>query len=156
MNLCSYKSSTLTHPCLHPRSLGTSIYTPGVPQISKDFHVTPTVALLGLSVYSLGLGLGPIIGAPISETQGRKAVYVLTLPLSLLFTLGAGLAQNFETLLVCRFLSGAFGSPALAVGAGTIADIWVLEEGGGLATVLVILAPFMGPALGMLCLVDIL
>ncbi|RPB17190.1 MFS general substrate transporter [Morchella conica CCBAS932] len=131
-------------------SLGTSIYTPGVPQISKDFHVTPTVALLGLSVYSLGLGLGPIIGAPISETQGRKAVYVLTLPLSLLFTLGAGLAQNFETLLVCRFLSGAFGSPALAVGAGTIADIWVLEEGGGLATVLVILAPFMGPALGPL------
>lgn len=89
-----------------------------------------------------------MIGAPISETRGRKAVYLLTLPVSLLFTLGAGLAQNLETLLICRFLSGAFGSPTLAVGAGTIADIWIMEEGGGLASVLVILAPFMGPALG--------
>lgn len=89
-----------------------------------------------------------MIGAPISETQGRKAVYLLTLPVSFLFTMGAGLAQNLETLLICRFLSGAFGSPSLAVGAGTIADIWVMEEGGGLASVLVILAPFMGPALG--------
>lgn len=89
-----------------------------------------------------------MIGAPISETQGRKAVYLITLPISLLFTMGAGLAQNIETLLICRFLSGAFGSPCLAVGAGTIADMWVLEEGGGMASVLVILAPFMGPALG--------
>lgn len=89
-----------------------------------------------------------MIGAPISETRGRKAVYLLTLPISLIFTMGAGLAQNLETLLICRFLSGAFGSPALAVGAGTIADIWIMEEGGGLASVLVILAPFMGPALG--------
>lgn len=89
-----------------------------------------------------------MIGAPISETRGRKAVYLLTLPVSLLFTMGAGLAQNLETLLICRFLSGAFGSPTLAVGAGTIADIWIMEEGGGLASVLVVLAPFMGPALG--------
>lgn len=90
-----------------------------------------------------------MIGAPISETRGRKAVYLSTLPISLLFTMGAGLAQNLETLLICRFLSGAFGSPTLAIGAGTIADVWILEEGGGLASVLVILAPFMGPALGM-------
>lgn len=126
------------------------MYTPGLSEVSRDFHISSTVAILGLSVYCLGLAFGPMIGAPISETQGRKGVYLITLPISLLFTMGAGLAQNIETLLVCRFLSGAFGSPSLAVGAGTIADIWILEEGGGLASVLVILAPFMGPALGKL------
>lgn len=124
------------------------MYTPGVGEISAVFNVSTTVSILGLSLYSLGLGFGPMIGAPISETQGRKAVFLITIPISLLFTMGAGLAQNIETLLICRFFSGAFGSPTLAVGAGTIADIWVLEEGGGLAAILVILAPFMGPALG--------
>lgn len=128
--------------------MGASVYTPGVSEVTAVFGVSTTVAILGLSVYSLGLAFGPMIGAPISETQGRKAVYLITLPISLLFTMGAGLAQNIETLLICRFLSGAFGSPCLAVGAGTIADMWVLEEGGGMASVLVILAPFMGPALG--------
>lgn len=71
------------------------------------------------------IAFGPVVGAPISETAGRKAVYLTTLPIFLLFTMGAGLAQNAASLLVCRFFAGTFGAPALAVGAGTVADIWV-------------------------------
>lgn len=67
---------------------------------------------------------GPMIGAPISETFGRKAIYLLSIPISILFTMATGLSQNIETVLICRFLSGSFGAPAVAVGAGTIADIW--------------------------------
>ncbi len=93
---------------------------------------------------------GPMIGAPISETFGRKAVYLLSLPISILFTMATGLAQNIQTVLICRFLSGSFGAPAVAVGAGTIADVWDLQHGGGLATVLFTLMPFVGSALGPL------
>lgn len=35
----------------------------------------------------LGIALGPAIGASMSETYGRRTVYLTTLPLSLLFTL---------------------------------------------------------------------
>ena len=66
---------------------------------------------------------GPMIGAPISETFGRNAVYLISLPVSILFAMATGLGQNIGTVLICRFLSGNFGAPAVAVGAGTIADI---------------------------------
>ena len=93
---------------------------------------------------------GPMIGAPVSETFGRKAVYLLSLPISILFTTATGLARNIETVLICRFFSGSFGAPAAAVGAGTIADVWDLQHGGGLATVYFTLMPFVGSALGPL------
>ncbi|RYP07237.1 hypothetical protein DL765_009227 [Monosporascus sp. GIB2] len=131
-------------------SLGTSVYSPGVFVVMDEFRVSQPVALLGLSLYALGLALGPVVGAPISETQGRKAVYLITLPIFLLFTTGAGLARNIQTLIVCRFLSATFGAPALAVGAGTVADIWDMEHGGGLATVLITCTFFLGPSLGPL------
>jgi MFS family permease len=77
-------------------------------------------------------------------------VYLVTLPLFLLFTMGAGLAQNIQTFIICRFISSTVGSPALAVGAGTVADLWDMEHGGGLATVLITSMFFMGPSLGPL------
>lgn len=104
-------------------------------------------AIVGLSLYVLGLAFGPIISAPISETYGRKITYVAIFLPSLLFTLGAGLAQNYATLLVCRFLAGFFGSGCLAIGAGTNSDIWAPIH-RATASGFFILAPFLGPALG--------
>lgn len=85
----------------------------------KKFNVSSTGALLGLSLYVLGLAFGPILAAPISETKGRRVVYLVSLPLAALFTLGAGFSNNFASLAVTRFFAGFFGSPVLAVGAGS-------------------------------------
>ena len=105
-------------------TFSSGVYAPGVDAIAKRFDVSATVSLLGLSLYVLGLGFGPILAAPLSETFGRRVVYLVSLPISSLFILGAGLAQNFATLAICRFLAGFFGAPTLAVGAGTNADLW--------------------------------
>ena len=113
----------------------------------RDFHTSRTLAILPLTVYVLGLAFGPVLSAPISERFGRKHVYLITPPLFMLFTLGAGFSQNLESLIVCRFFAGFFGSPALAVGAGTNADLF-LPKDRAIATSLFILAPFAGPALG--------
>ena len=130
-------------------TLGSSIYTPGLPEIQDEFHVSSTVALLGLSLYVLGLAFGPVLAAPLSETLGRKAVYLISLPLASLFTLGAGFSHTFASLIICRFFAGFFGSPTLAVGAGTNADIWPPMH-RAVATSLFVLAPFAEPALGPL------
>jgi MFS family permease len=77
-------------------------------------------------------------------------VYFVNLPFFLLFTMGAGLAQNIETLVICRMFSGIFGGPALAVSAGSFVDVWELKS-SGLAVSVQAIATFMGPALGKLC-----
>jgi MFS family permease len=118
-----------------------------VRDVQSHFNVSLTAAILPLTVYVLGLGFGPIISAPLSETFGRRAVYLITFPPSLLFTLGAGFSQNFGTLIVLRFLAGLSGSGCLAVGAGTNSDLFAPISRAA-ASAFFILAPFLGPALG--------
>ena len=128
-------------------TFASSVYTPGYPEVMTQFHVSSTVALLGLSLYVLGLAFGPVLAAPISETHGRRVVYLVSLPLAALFTLGAGFSKSFAALAVTRFFAGFFGSPVLAVGAGTNVDIWAPIH-RAVATGAFLLAPFLGPALG--------
>ena len=83
-----------------------------------EFHVSQSVATLGLALYTFAIALGPLVSAPLSELLGRKPVYLVTMGMLLAFVGGAGGAQNLQTLLVCRFLAGIFGSGAVAIGAG--------------------------------------
>ena len=128
-------------------TFASSVYSPAVPEVAEKFGVSSTVALLGLSLYVLGLGFGPVLAAPLSETKGRRVVYLLSLPISALFILGAGLSNSFASLVICRFFAGFFGGPTLAVGAGTNVDIWPPVR-RAVATSWFIMAPFFGPAIG--------
>jgi len=112
-----------------------------------EFNISSTVALLPLSVYVLALGFGPILGAPLSETYGRHIVYWLSVPIGAIFTIGAGFSQNIWSLCILRFFAGLAYSPTLAIGAGTLADVFLMENRAG-PSALYILSPFLGPALG--------
>ena len=101
------------------RTVGTSVYVPAIPLIMKNFNVTREIAVLPLSLYTLGFTVGPIIAAPLSELYGRRPVYWTTLPLLLIFTAIAGASNNIVALIIFRFLAGMGGSGSLAVGAGT-------------------------------------
>jgi MFS family permease len=125
-----------------------SAYAPGATQLASELHVSETVSLLGVSLFCIGLSLGPIIAAPLSETFGRLIIYRFSLPISALFIIGSAVADDMASIAVCRFFAGAFGSPALSVGGGTIADIWRAEMFGP-ATGAFLLAPFLGPSIGM-------
>lgn len=128
-------------------TFGSSVYTPAIVEVAERFNVSITAATLPLTLYVLGLALGPTISAPISETFGRRIVYLTLFPISLFFTLGAGLAQSYATLMVCRFLAGTIGAGALAIGAGTNSDLFPPLTRAAVASVF-LLAPFAGPALG--------
>jgi len=112
-----------------------------------DFNISRTAALVGITVYTMGLAFGPIFSAPLSEKYGRKPIYVFTSPIFMLFTLGAGFSNSFASLVVCRFFAGLTGSPALAVGAGSAADLFPPHKRAKISAVF-IMAPFLGPSLG--------
>lgn len=126
---------------------GSSIITPATPEIEAHFNVSRTVAILPLTLYVLGLGFGPILAAPISETFGRNVVYKVTAPIFILFLAGSGLSRSFASLCVCRMLAGIIGGPVLAVGAGTSADLYPTHN-RAVATSMFIMMPFLGPSLG--------
>jgi MFS transporter, DHA1 family, multidrug resistance protein len=130
-------------------TMGASIYAPGHEQVKREFEVSSTVSLLPLSSYSLGLAFGPMISSPLSETFGRKFVYLSTLPLLDMFMLGSGFSQNIASLIVCRFLAGVFAAPGVSVAAATITD-FTKNQKRAVALAPYYTVPFIGSAIGPL------
>ncbi|KAF4556110.1 Polyamine transporter-like protein 4 [Elsinoe fawcettii] len=128
-------------------TLGSSIIAPALPALQAEFNVGSTVGLLPLSLYVLALGCGPLLAAPLSETYGRRVVYLISTPLAAILTLGAGFAPNLWSLSLLRFLAGMSFSPSLAIGTGSVGDV-TRPEARAVPSALYIMCPFLGPALG--------
>lgn len=99
-----------------------SIYSPGYEDVAKEFQVSDEIAILPMSLYTLGLAFGPLAGSPLSETFGRKVVFLVTTPIFALFILGSGFSHNAMSLNICRFFAGVFASPAISNASATIVD----------------------------------
>jgi MFS family permease len=125
-----------------------SVYAPGANQAAAALGVSETVSILGISLFCVGLSLGPMIGSPLSEEFGRLMVYRFSLPIASLFIIGSGAANTAAGVLICRFFAGAFASPALGIGGASVADMFSPSQYGQ-ATSGFLLAPFFGPSLCM-------
>ncbi|KAJ5511293.1 Major facilitator superfamily [Penicillium expansum] len=128
-------------------TVGVSILSPAHSQFMEEFGVSSTVAILPLSLYVFALALGPIVGGPLSETVGRYPVYLGTMSLGTLFTLGVGFCPTFAGICVLRFLAGFCYAPTLAIAAGTLNETFK-PVSRALPSAIFILTPFLGPGLG--------
>lgn len=69
--------------------------------------------------------------APIQySTDGRRPVYLVSLPFLILGSIGVACANTVPSLMAFRLLQAAGSSAGISVGSGTIADIYRLEERG--------------------------
>ncbi|KAI9810445.1 MAG: hypothetical protein M1826_003614 [Phylliscum demangeonii] len=130
-------------------TFGLTAYTAGITQVMSHFQVSMTVAVLPMSLYLIGIVFAPMFSPHLSERLGRSTVYLCTVPIFALFILGAGLAQNFATLAICRFLAGFFAGPSLVLIEGTFADVWSAEATVSYYAVLAV-ASYAGAASGPL------
>lgn len=99
-------------------------YGSGIPGLKQDFGITDsTTPVLGISTYLLGLALGPLCLAPLSEMYGRRPIYIVAMLIFTVMLLPSALAQNFATLLVARFFAAFAGSVMISNAGGTLNDI---------------------------------
>lgn len=127
-------------------TVGSSMVSPANEDLQRKFHVSRTAAILPLTLFVLGLGFGPCIAAPLSEKFGRTVIYRYSPLPYMLFLVGAGFSKTFGGVLVCRLLAGMSGSPVLAAGTGTNADMFT-PKNRATAAVYYVIAPFLGPSL---------
>jgi multidrug resistance protein len=130
-------------------AFNSAVITADIEGVAKEFHVSEEVALLTITLFVVGFGIGPMAFAPLSEIVGRRLIYASTLFLAVIFTIPGAVAKNIATLLVTRAIAGiAFSAPMTLVG-GTLADLWKNEE-RGVPMAAFSAAPFIGPAIGPL------
>ncbi|KAF2158651.1 hypothetical protein M409DRAFT_71545 [Zasmidium cellare ATCC 36951] len=103
-----------------------AIYTPSIEGVQAEYNVSHIVASLGLSLYVLGYGIGPLVFSPLSEIPriGRNLPHSVTLFLFVLLAIPTVLVKSFAGFLVLRFLTGVLGSPCLATGGATLSDMY--------------------------------
>jgi DHA1 family multidrug resistance protein-like MFS transporter len=92
----------------------------------ERFGVSNLKATLGLAMYVLGYGIGPLLFSPLGEIPriGRNPVYIITFGLFVILSVPTALVENFAGLIVLRFLQGFFGSPCLASGGASLGDMY--------------------------------
>ena len=132
--------------------LASSMFAPGVPLVEKEFHFTNfNLATLVVSIFVLGLAIGPLGVAPISETYGRQPVYIVSMLFFVLCTVACALSTNIGMLLIFRLMAGCAGSTPVTIGGATIGDMFHKENRGGAMAVWGMgaqLGPLLGPIIG--------
>ena len=90
---------------------------PLMPQMARQFALTPAQASWSLSIATLTLALSLILSGALSERIGRKKMMAGAVTGAALFTLLSAFAHNFIELLVLRALLGFAlgGMPAVAM-----------------------------------------
>lgn len=120
-------------------------------QISHDLHIKRSHDwLLVNSLILIGVGLAPLLLAPLSEVYGRKPVLIYGTMYFTVWNAACGGSQTLVQILVLRLLSGFGASVADSIAGGFMSDLWKADERGK-AFAVFMAAPLLGPALGPIC-----
>lgn len=132
-------------------SLVNDMYLPTIPSMMKEFHTTPSMTQMGISMAMAGMGLGSVLWGSASDRYGRKPILIISL---ILFVLATGLslfAHNITFFIVCRLFQGLGAGGAMVLSTSIPADVYM---GRQLAKLMAIVgaingvAPALGPVLG--------
>lgn len=125
-------------------------YTAAIPGLMVTFdEPSEVIATLGVTTYLMGLAVGSLIVAPMSELFGRRPVYLICLAIATLLILPCALATSLVEIIVVRFLGALFGAVMICNAAGTVADISTEDDRAKYMSLWSI-APLNGPVTGPL------
>jgi MFS family permease len=124
-------------------------YTSGVIQIGNEFDKSETVVTLGLTFYLIGLAIGSMFMAPLSEVYGRKPVCVGCLAIFTVLIIPCALGTSVTELIVVRTIGAFFGSVMISTAPGMVADL-VDDEHRALAISVWSIGPLNGPGLSIM------
>lgn len=132
--------------------LTATIYFPLLPLLGNHYVISTQAINLTIAVYIIFQALSPVIFATLSDSLGRRIIFLVTLTLYVLSNLGLAVEQNsYAALLVLRALQSLGASATFAVSYGVIADLCVPAERGkmiGPVSMALNLGTCVGPVVG--------
>ncbi|KAI7881682.1 MFS general substrate transporter [Lichtheimia hyalospora FSU 10163] len=126
-------------------------YFPALEKVEQDLNITTQQVNLSVTVFMLFQAISPSFWSVLADTHGRRPIYLATLFVYILASIGTALASSYVSLLLFRMLQAFGSSSVIAIGAGTIADIAPPSERGGYLGWYSLgfnIAPLLGPAIG--------
>ncbi|CAO2657388.1 Nn.00g035140.m01.CDS01 [Neocucurbitaria sp. VM-36] len=103
-------------------------YSPGIGQMTEEWGVSDVAALVGITTFTTGFAVAPMVLAPFSEINGRRPVFIASGILFVICQLGTGLTRSYAGMLVVRFFVGVGGSTFSTMVGGVVSDIYHAEH----------------------------
>ena len=90
---------------------------PLMPELSRDFRISPTVASLSLSLTTIAMAVSMLFVGALSDARGRKSVMSISLFIASVLAILTSVSPNFHALLILRVIEGIVlaGLPAIAM-----------------------------------------
>jgi len=129
----------------------TDMYTPAFPRVTADLATSASLVGLTLTTFFLGMGLGQLLGGPLSDQRGRRMPIILGGLICTIGAVGCAVAPSVGMLVVSRVVNGVGGGVAAVVARAVVVDV---ARGDLLAKVMSILmalgglAPMVAPVVG--------
>ncbi|KAG1738888.1 major facilitator superfamily domain-containing protein [Suillus paluster] len=111
-------------------SAASASFSMGYQSMMRELNCTQFQATVGLSMWSIGFGMVPLITSSFTEEFGRLNIYIVSSFGFMLTEIMVALSPNIQTVILGRLLGGAFGSTGATLVGGSIADIWGPHERG--------------------------
>jgi MFS family permease len=126
---------------------------PAIPTLSREFNRGEEQISLAVTVYLIFQAITPSFFGALSDSYGRRPVYISTLTLYLGANIGLALCPTsaYWLLLVLRAVQATGGSAVISIGSGTISDIAEPGERGMFMALFQgssMVGPAFGPLLG--------
>lgn len=132
-------------------SLVNDMYLPTIPTMMREFHTTPSMTQMGISMAMIGMGLGSVLWGSASDRYGRKPILLISLIIFVLSTVVSLFSETITFFIVCRLFQGLGAGGAMVLSTSIPADVYM---GRQLAKLMAIIgavngvAPALGPVVG--------
>lgn len=103
-------------------------YTPPSDELMAKWHVGKVVYNLGITMYTLGFGIGPMVMASFSEINGRRPIFLASGVVFTVCLIGCGATESFAGMMLARFFLGIAGSTFSTMVGGIISDIYNAQD----------------------------
>ncbi|KAM0452572.1 hypothetical protein ACHAPV_009468 [Trichoderma viride] len=131
--------------------LSSNIYFPSLDAIAKDLNVGVDAVSLTITSYLVIQGVSPLLWGSLSDTVGRRPIYIASFTVYIISNIVLSLSPNFPVLLVFRGLQAAGSASTVSIGNGVIQDISPPSERGAFISFYQAIRNFsiaIGPVLG--------
>lgn len=135
--------------------LAIDMYLPALPQIAELLNVPMQRMESSVSTYMIGLGVGVLIGATVSDRLGRKPSVLWGLMLFALCSVGLALTNNADLFLTLRVVQAFGGGFAFVNIPAIVRDMYDEQDSARAFTMISMIAltaPLLAPAIGSLIL----
>ncbi|KAE8309789.1 major facilitator superfamily domain-containing protein [Aspergillus transmontanensis] len=112
--------------------LSSNIYFPALGAISRDLHTSMTLTTLTVTIYMIVQGIAPTFWGSISDTSGRRPVFIGTMVVYIIANIALAVSTNYGELMAFRALQAAGSAATISIGAGVIGDVTTSAERGSL------------------------